>query len=157
MSKPMFWIMLGLLLWRPACCKLDKHMRVVDKLEAVVIVGFDKPPECVQPPSPSTGREANVGTPTEVWVRAVRFDQVLKPLTGRRVQLEVVDVFGKLAPASQVSISPGEVTTSATGFNDLPISITCNTAPGEYRIRVTYDDKQTKSNSYSSPLLCRNN
>ncbi len=153
MSKSALCIVLALMLWRTDCCKLDKHMRVVDKLEAVVIVGFDKPPKCVQPPHPYTGRQGLIGNPVPVWIRAVRFDDVVKPLSGRMVQLDVVDVFGRSVPG-EVSISQSRVATNKSGFNADPLSLTCNTN-GEYLIRAVYDDKRTKSVSYSAPVLCR--
>lgn len=139
------------------CCRVDKHLRVTDKLEAVVIVGFDKPPKCVQPPPPFTGRQAQVNNPIPVWVRAVRFDQIKKPLSGRKVELDVVDPFGRELPDSPVIIDPAEIETLESGFNARPITITCKVPYGEYIVRASYADKSTTSVSYSAHLFCRQN
>lgn len=139
------------------CCRMDRHLRVTDKLEAVVVVGFDKPPKCVQPPPPFTGRQGRVDTPVPLWIRAVRFDEIQKPLGGRRVQLDVVDAFGHEIKNSEVLIEPDHVDTLDSGFNQQPVTITCKAPYGEYIVRASYADKATTSVSYSAHLLCRKN
>ncbi len=137
------------------CCRLRQHMRIVDKLEAVVIVGFDDPPKCVVPQRPFTGREARMGQPVRLWVREVHFDQIQKPIDARKVQLDVVDAFGHPLQRPEVLVEPDHVITAASGFNDQPVMVSCNVSHGEYLVRASYSDKGAMSASYSAPLFCR--
>ena len=139
------------------CCRMDRNLRVTDKLEAVVVIGFDKPPKCVQPPPPFTGRQGRVNSPVPLWVRAIRFDDIQKPLSGRTVDLDVLDAFGHQLTNSEVVIEPSRIRTSEAGFNSQPVTITCKVPHGEYIVRASYPDKATTSVSYSAHLLCRNN
>lgn len=134
------------------CCAIRTRGRIHDKLEAFVIVGFDKRDKCPSAPAGTRGRLIQPGEPLALWFRAVQFNRLRNPVSSRVVEFSVVDALGKIVPDSEATIEPKRVETGPDGFGLLPVTFSAS-MPGAYLIRVRYPDKQAEAQSYSAPVL----
>ena len=125
--------------------------RVVDKLEAYVIVGFHQPPRHPKPKS-SHSQMISPGESLPVWFREVFRNDLRKPIAGRSILLDIVDEGGVPVSSADAYLSATLVVTADDGFNALPIFFK-GMRPNVYIIRATYDDKRTRSVSYSAPII----
>ena len=126
---------------------------VADKLECFAFVNFGERPKLVPSVPPTISSAIEKGETTEVWIRHVFYDDLLKPVQKRKVKVCVVDSFGDVEDEN--SLNRSEVSTTRTGFNLEPLKFTAPNKPGVFRIRVEYKDKNANSFSYSPPIIVR--
>lgn len=136
------------------CCSVARwrYGHVPDKLETVAVLGFGDRSECVVP---NKERPLLIATKTShpLWVRMVFADNLQKPVSGRDINLSVVNTFGE--PAAGIAVSPTSVVTNGDGFEGEPITIRGNDI-GVYRIRAEYADKKARGFSYSPAVVVAN-
>lgn len=135
------------------CCSMRAHWTapVRDHLQAYVLVGIGERPKCPLPECSAPARNVKVGEELSVWLRAVYKDRLLQPITNLRISLEVVDPWGDVASA--VDISPTVVTTGPDGFNPQTITVKATKAIGGFVVRATYPDRHVTSVSLSRQVV----
>jgi hypothetical protein len=148
-----------LLMWmftsEDSCCDRRNKGRIPGRLEAYVVLGTGRPPKCVKANPEQSPREGKVNVDIPLWLRAVFYDDLNKPINGRQIFLDVIDPLGDAPSADQhITITPPVAITDQRGFNETVITVRSST-PGVYRVRATYEDKKTKAVSYSPPLLIK--
>ena len=148
-------LMLVFVLGNKCCCEWKNRGFVPGRLEAHVVIGIGELPkdECI-PAKEKLNMlvERPMNADAKVWVRAVFFDELNRPIEGRVIDLEIVDATGATsAQTQQISVMPNSVRTNARGFNESEIKVNSPTF-GIFRIKANYDDKNGRASSYSAPI-----
>ena len=151
-------LMLVFVLGNKCCCEWKNRGFVPGRLEAYVVVGIGELPkdECI----PAKEKldmlvERPMNADMKVWLRAVFFDELNRPIDGRVIDLEIVDVTGATSPETQqISVTPNVVRTNARGFNESEIIVNSRTF-GIFRMKASYADKNGRASSYSAPIYFR--
>jgi hypothetical protein len=133
----------------PSCKDLATRLApVANTIEATVIIRVASVETCFLPQSRPL--LIKTGQPTAIFVRLVYSDNLLSPINGREIRLDVIDSFGSDSPVRSLSTSVAK-----TGFNGFPVDPIFFTAqdPGVYRIRAIYSDREIINFSMSPNII----
>ncbi|MER8668922.1 hypothetical protein NKH45_17195 [Mesorhizobium sp. M1156] len=89
-------------------------------------------------------------TPLTFYVRLVFNDNILTPVSGRRIKFSIVDSFGFSGPQREINLSAAA--TGPDGFSQINVIFQAHDI-GVYRLRVDYDDRGIDNFSFSPNII----